>query len=78
MLMLLGLALPGHAMSLSTGHRMASAGVTSARSRVPIAPMACAEPSILPELPVELREASGWAEDFAASRLLNECFGGSP
>ena len=42
-------------------------------------PLACApSPPILPVLPVELREARGWGDDWAASQLLNECFDGSP
>lgn len=45
-------------------------------ARAARAPMACAA-TPPPEAPVVLREAKGWADDWAASKLLHDCFGGS-
>ena len=64
----LGLARP----SLHAASRLRSA----AAPRAP--PLLACAPPVAPELAFELREASGFGEDWAASQLLHECFGGSP
>ena len=45
-----------------------------AAQRSACAPLACAP---APGAPFELREASGFGDDWAAARLLHDCFGGA-